>query len=143
MSERIKHKNWSHKTMFKFSSSTLPIRNFFKLNQQTTQLPPSFSLSSKYQTTLNSSSSSSFSNHKTQKMMGINKNMINIIMVIMLGYICLSIISPVSANVWYDNKAITINKQRRILLSGSIHYPRSTPEVLHSLPLLTIFPVYL
>ncbi|XP_021751137.1 putative beta-galactosidase [Chenopodium quinoa] len=59
------------------------------------------------------------------KMLGFN----NMIMLIMLCYVCLSMISPVYGNVWYDNKAITINKQRRILLSGSIHYPRSTPEM--------------
>ncbi|XP_021747017.1 putative beta-galactosidase [Chenopodium quinoa] len=58
-------------------------------------------------------------------MLGFN----NMIMLIMLCYICFSMISPVYGNVWYDNKAITINKQRRILLSGSIHYPRSTPEM--------------
>ncbi|KAI3872344.1 hypothetical protein MKX03_019611 [Papaver bracteatum] len=33
------------------------------------------------------------------------------------------------ASVTYDSKAIIINGQRRILLSGSIHYPRSTPEM--------------
>lgn len=42
---------------------------------------------------------------------------------------CISMSCSVLANVWYDNKAITINGQRRILLSGSIHYPRSTPEM--------------
>ncbi|XAR61708.1 Beta-galactosidase [Bertholletia excelsa] len=31
--------------------------------------------------------------------------------------------------VTYDKKAIIINGRRRILLSGSIHYPRSTPEM--------------
>ncbi|GJT69107.1 beta-galactosidase [Tanacetum coccineum] len=29
----------------------------------------------------------------------------------------------------YDHKAISINGQRKILISGSIHYPRSTPEM--------------
>lgn len=43
-----------------------------------------------------------------------------------------SLIGHASASVSYDHKAITINGQRRILLSGSIHYPRSTPEVLYS-----------
>ncbi|GAB2279505.1 Beta-galactosidase 3 [Dionaea muscipula] len=32
-------------------------------------------------------------------------------------------------SVTYDRKAIVINGQRRILFSGSIHYPRSTPEM--------------
>ncbi|KAK4763055.1 hypothetical protein SAY86_008823 [Trapa natans] len=32
-------------------------------------------------------------------------------------------------NVSYDRKALLIDGQRRILFSGSIHYPRSTPEM--------------
>lgn len=38
----------------------------------------------------------------------------------------------IKCSVTYDSKAIVINGQRRILISGSIHYPRSTPEVLLS-----------
>ncbi|KAF8406894.1 hypothetical protein HHK36_006015 [Tetracentron sinense] len=38
-------------------------------------------------------------------------------------------VSSVTASVSYDDKAIIINGQRRILISGSIHYPRSTPEM--------------
>ncbi|XP_010242207.1 PREDICTED: beta-galactosidase [Nelumbo nucifera] len=38
-------------------------------------------------------------------------------------------VSSVKASVSYDQKAIIINGQRRILFSGSIHYPRSTPEM--------------
>ena len=41
--------------------------------------------------------------------------------------------------VTYDRKAIVINGQRRILISGSIHYPRSTPEVTQRF--LPIFPL--
>ncbi|XP_010262131.1 PREDICTED: beta-galactosidase isoform X1 [Nelumbo nucifera] len=37
--------------------------------------------------------------------------------------------SSVTASVTYDQKAIVINGKRRILISGSIHYPRSTPEM--------------
>lgn len=33
----------------------------------------------------------------------------------------------------YDKKAILINGRRKLLISGSIHYPRSTPEVYSSL----------
>ncbi|KAK8529960.1 hypothetical protein V6N12_060723 [Hibiscus sabdariffa] len=36
-------------------------------------------------------------------------------------------------NVTYDRKALLIDGQRRILFSGSIHYPRSTPEMWESL----------
>ncbi|XP_029131066.1 beta-galactosidase 5 [Cajanus cajan] len=35
----------------------------------------------------------------------------------------------IHCSVTYDRKAIIINGQRRILISGSIHYPRSTPEM--------------
>ncbi|GMP27292.1 hypothetical protein CsSME_00003347 [Camellia sinensis var. sinensis] len=35
----------------------------------------------------------------------------------------------IHCSVNYDRKAIIINGQRRILISGSIHYPRSTPEM--------------
>lgn len=38
-------------------------------------------------------------------------------------------ISSVTASVSYDSKAIIVNGQRRILISGSIHYPRSSPEM--------------
>ncbi|KAL3840818.1 hypothetical protein ACJIZ3_025409 [Penstemon smallii] len=34
-----------------------------------------------------------------------------------------------NASVSYDSKAISINGQRKILISGSIHYPRSPPEM--------------
>ncbi|KAF3446375.1 hypothetical protein FNV43_RR11554 [Rhamnella rubrinervis] len=35
----------------------------------------------------------------------------------------------IQCSVTYDRKAIIINGKRRILISGSIHYPRSTPEM--------------
>ncbi|KAK3210505.1 hypothetical protein Dsin_015211 [Dipteronia sinensis] len=35
----------------------------------------------------------------------------------------------VKATVTYDHKAIIVDGQRRILISGSIHYPRSTPQM--------------
>ncbi|PIN16631.1 Beta-galactosidase [Handroanthus impetiginosus] len=44
-------------------------------------------------------------------------------MVVFLGF------EPVQCSVTYDRRAIVINGQRRILISGSIHYPRSTPEM--------------
>ncbi|KAL2892768.1 Beta-galactosidase 3 [Bienertia sinuspersici] len=34
-----------------------------------------------------------------------------------------------SARITYDNKGILINGERKMLLSGSIHYPRSTPDM--------------
>nr|Q00662.1 RecName: Full=Putative beta-galactosidase; Short=Lactase; AltName: Full=SR12 protein; Flags: Precursor [Dianthus caryophyllus]CAA40459.1 CARSR12 [Dianthus caryophyllus] len=55
----------------------------------------------------------------------------NNVMKMMLVYVfvLITLISCVYGNVWYDYRAIKINDQRRILLSGSIHYPRSTPEM--------------
>ncbi|XP_071686020.1 beta-galactosidase-like [Rutidosis leptorrhynchoides] len=51
--------------------------------------------------------------------------LINLMLVVILsnwGCLC-------TGSVSYDHKAISINGQRKILLSGSIHYPRSTPEM--------------
>lgn len=42
-----------------------------------------------------------------------------------------SLVCCAAASVTYDHRAIVINGQRRILISGSIHYPRSTPEVIY------------
>lgn len=41
----------------------------------------------------------------------------------------LVLLPAVECGVTYDRKAIIINGQHRILISGSIHYPRSTPEM--------------
>jgi hypothetical protein len=44
--------------------------------------------------------------------------------------LCLLLAGPSSAtNVTYDHRAIVIDGVRRVLVSGSIHYPRSTPDV--------------
>ncbi|PKI66131.1 hypothetical protein CRG98_013489, partial [Punica granatum] len=32
------------------------------------------------------------------------------------------------AEVTYDGRSLIIDRQRKILFSGSIHYPRSTPQ---------------
>jgi beta-galactosidase len=37
--------------------------------------------------------------------------------------------SAANAAVSYDHRSLVINGRRRILISGSIHYPRSAPEV--------------
>uniref|UniRef100_A0A0A0LWT7 beta-galactosidase n=1 Tax=Cucumis sativus TaxID=3659 RepID=A0A0A0LWT7_CUCSA len=50
------------------------------------------------------------------------------IMVVFLGLV-LWVCSSVMASVTYDHKAIIINGRRRILISGSIHYPRSIPQM--------------
>ncbi|KAK8923461.1 Beta-galactosidase 5 [Platanthera zijinensis] len=41
----------------------------------------------------------------------------------------LVLLPAAECGVTYDRKAVIINGQRRILISGSIHYPRSTPEM--------------
>ncbi|PKA64759.1 Beta-galactosidase 16 [Apostasia shenzhenica] len=45
----------------------------------------------------------------------------------------LSAVSIAGVEVSYDGRALLINGSRRILFSGSIHYPRSTPEMWPSL----------
>ncbi|KAJ4726013.1 Beta-galactosidase [Melia azedarach] len=37
--------------------------------------------------------------------------------------------TSLAANVTYDHRAVVIDGRRRVLISGSIHYPRSTPEM--------------
>lgn len=59
---------------------------------------------------------------------GKNKNMNMLFMFILLvlfSWLC----SSATASVTYDHRAVIINGKRRILISGSIHYPRSTPEM--------------
>lgn len=46
-----------------------------------------------------------------------------------MGLLILCWVASVSSSVTYDGKALVIDGKRRILISGSIHYPRSTPEV--------------
>lgn len=36
-------------------------------------------------------------------------------------------------NVTYDGRSLIIDGKRKLLFSGSIHYPRSTPEVMEFL----------
>ncbi|RYR67032.1 hypothetical protein Ahy_A03g013256 [Arachis hypogaea] len=43
--------------------------------------------------------------------------------------LCLCWVHAVTASITYDHKAIVVNGQRKILFSGSIHYPRSTPQI--------------
>jgi len=46
--------------------------------------------------------------------------------------------SAANAAVSYDHRSLVINGRRRILISGSIHYPRSTPEVPYSYNLASV-----
>jgi hypothetical protein len=49
--------------------------------------------------------------------------------------------AAVECAVTYDKKAVLIDGQRRILFSGSIHYPRSTPDVTAFLKIFSLFPL--
>ncbi|XP_077210114.1 beta-galactosidase-like [Tasmannia lanceolata] len=46
-----------------------------------------------------------------------------------LVFFLVSLLPLATCSVSYDSRAIIINGQRRILISGSIHYPRSTPQM--------------
>ncbi|XP_022867803.1 beta-galactosidase-like [Olea europaea var. sylvestris] len=48
-----------------------------------------------------------------------------LLILVFLTFAC----SSVRATVSYDDKAFIINGRRKILISGSIHYPRSTPQM--------------
>lgn len=48
---------------------------------------------------------------------------------ILMFLVLILCIQLIHCSVTYDRKALVINGQRRILFSGSIHYPRSTPEM--------------
>lgn len=63
--------------------------------------------------------------------MGLNKQlgMCNALLILLLGCSWLFASVEVEGSVSYDSKAITIHGKRRILISGSIHYPRSSPEM--------------
>lgn len=57
------------------------------------------------------------------------KNFLLIILFVVSVYGGLCFRGCVSVNVTYDHKALVIDGKRRVLQSGSIHYPRTTPEV--------------
>lgn len=48
---------------------------------------------------------------------------------LIVSLICKELAHVSAGNVTYDHRAIVIDGQRRVLISGSIHYPRSMPEV--------------
>ena len=61
-------------------------------------------------------------------------------LVLLVGVLLVVALLPeAQCGVTYDRKAIVINGQRRILISGSIHYPRSTPEVWPTFSLFSVF----
>ncbi|KAK9947949.1 hypothetical protein M0R45_003544 [Rubus argutus] len=58
-----------------------------------------------------------------------NSNMLRAKTNMFLLLFLVSWLSSALASVGYDHRAIIVNGNRRILISGSIHYPRSTPEM--------------
>nr|AYP70923.1 beta-galactosidase 3 [Actinidia deliciosa] len=52
-------------------------------------------------------------------------------MLFILSLLALGVLATTSfgANITYDHRALVIDGQRRVLISGSIHYPRSTPDM--------------
>ncbi|XP_074584190.1 beta-galactosidase-like [Curcuma longa] len=52
-----------------------------------------------------------------------------VVVVLLVAAMLMASPLPAEASVGYDHKALIIDGQRRILISGSIHYPRSTPEM--------------
>lgn len=61
-----------------------------------------------------------------EKMGRREKLIVLLLMVILLGFLATA---SFAANVTYDHRALVIDGKRRVLVSGSIHYPRSTPEM--------------
>ncbi|CAJ1955977.1 unnamed protein product [Sphenostylis stenocarpa] len=51
------------------------------------------------------------------------------IVLVLFWFLCIHTPTLFSANVQYDHRALVIDGKRRVLISGSIHYPRSTPEM--------------
>ncbi|KAL3322972.1 hypothetical protein AABB24_040191 [Solanum stoloniferum] len=59
----------------------------------------------------------------------LRSNVLLLLLVLLLVICSLDFFSSVKASVSYDDRAIIINGKRKILISGSIHYPRSTPQM--------------
>ncbi|KAL9322778.1 hypothetical protein ACSQ67_010831 [Phaseolus vulgaris] len=51
------------------------------------------------------------------------------IVLVVFWFLCIYTPALFCANVQYDHRALVIDGKRRVLISGSIHYPRSTPEM--------------
>uniref|UniRef100_A0A2P2M5S2 beta-galactosidase n=1 Tax=Rhizophora mucronata TaxID=61149 RepID=A0A2P2M5S2_RHIMU len=57
------------------------------------------------------------------------KMKMNKLEIILLFFVVLFTATSNGAHVSYDHRALVIDGKRRVLISGSIHYPRSTPEM--------------
>ncbi|XP_031094833.1 beta-galactosidase-like isoform X2 [Ipomoea triloba] len=63
--------------------------------------------------------------YRMRNMLGTRGHIPVLFMVVLFSFVY----CPVRATVSYDGKGFIINGVRRILISGSIHYPRSSPEM--------------
>jgi len=66
-----------------------------------------------------------FCTHNPKKAMKVTH-----ILLVLVWFFCIYAPTSFCTNVTYDHRALVIDGKRRVLVSGSIHYPRSTPEVL-------------
>ncbi|KAI3938953.1 hypothetical protein MKW92_030529 [Papaver armeniacum] len=57
------------------------------------------------------------------------KGVAHISIVLMVVVVVEMIVCVIGMTVEYDHRAVVIDGKRRVLMSGSIHYPRSTPEM--------------
>lgn len=55
-----------------------------------------------------------------------------------LMVVMMVVVSTGRANVSYDGRSLMIDGERKMLFSGSIHYPRSTPDVCIFFPLFQL-----
>ncbi|KAK0579520.1 hypothetical protein LWI29_027451 [Acer saccharum] len=61
--------------------------------------------------------------------MEISNSFIALVLLVVFVFESLCFDTGLSATVTYDHRALVIDGKRRVLQSGSIHYPRTTPEV--------------
>ncbi|KAJ6885774.1 hypothetical protein NC651_026428 [Populus alba x Populus x berolinensis] len=61
--------------------------------------------------------------------MGRRNSCLALVLLVVLVFQCFWVERVWCVTVTYDHKALVIDGKRRVLQSGSIHYPRTTPEV--------------
>lgn len=71
------------------------------------------------------------------------KKPLSLALVLVLVFVSYCFESVLSTTVTYDHRALVIDGKRRVLQSGSIHYPRSTPEVGFVCPFIYTFVAYI
>ncbi|WOL04252.1 beta-galactosidase 6 [Canna indica] len=64
-----------------------------------------------------------------RRMKEVNASELSSFLVLLLFMLCCCSQLSAAATVTYDHRALVIDGSRRVLISGSIHYPRSTPEM--------------